>query len=206
MLAIALLSTLAPAHAMPPVGSGRLALGVSGSAGVAPMDASWDGPASARSVGCATGSGWWMYGGHNYAGQRGEVLRAADTWRIGGEASVCPLTGGGQSGGAAFGLGRQWGGHIYLTSYSHVGISAYTKAGPGGDRYSAFAPYVSPSVALGLSLMPGFTVEVGPYLWFAPPVLQVVEGRAPSGLFLGHGGLEATVLLGNASPKAYGGQ
>jgi len=205
MFALALLLA-SSAQAMPPVGSGRLAVGVGGAVGVAPIDATWNGEAVPRSLGCASGTGWWLYGGHTYAGQRGEVKRADDTWRIGGEGAVCPLSGGGQSGGVGFGLGRQWGGHIYLTSYAHVGVSAYTKEGPGGDRYSAFAPYVSPTLALGLTLMPGFTVEAGPYFWFAPPVLQVVEGRAPSGLYLGHGGLEATVMFGNGSPKAYGGQ
>jgi len=205
MLLVLGLLAAPPAHAIPPVGSGRPAIGVGGAAGIAPIEASWQDP-GARPVGCATGTGWWLYGGHTYAGQRGQVLRADDTWRIGGEASVCPVAGGAQSGGVAFGLGRQWGGHVYVTSYSHVGVSAYTKEGPGGDRYTAWAPYVSPTVALGVSLMPGFTVEVGPYLWFAPPVLQVIDGRAPTGLFLGHGGLEATVMFGNASPKAFGGR
>ncbi len=203
---MSLLALLVASHAfaMPSVGSGRLAVGVSGSVGVAPLTPSWDRAIGPAGVGCATGSGWWLFGGHTYAGQRGEVKRADDTWRIGGEGSACPLSGGAQSGGLAFGLGRQWGGHVYLTSYAHVGVSAYTERGPGSDTYTAFAPYVSPTVALGATLMPGFTVEVGPYAWFAPPVVQYVQGRRPDGLFIGHAGLEATVMFGNGSPKAFG--
>jgi hypothetical protein len=196
---------VAPSFAMPPVQSGRAAIGVSGSVGLAPVAPSYDRQLGPAGVGCASGSGWWLFGGHTFAGPKGAPTRADDTWRIGGEGSICPLSQGGQSGGVGFGLGRQWGGHVYLTSYAHVGVSAFAQRGPGGgDHYTAFAPYVSPTVALGATLMPGFSVEVGPYAWFAPPVLQVVEGRPPAGMFLGHAGLEATVLFGNASPRAFG--
>lgn len=192
------LAATSPAEAA----SGRLALGVSGATGISPVEPTWSqrGPGSAA-VGCVGLAGWWITGGHDYAGSRGEVLRTSDDTRWGLAGSLCPTSSGALSGGAGVSYGRQWGGQLYVTSNLTAGLSAYGKDGPGATDYTAFAPYAKPELALGLALPPGMSVEVGPYLWVAPPLLQLASETRPLGMYVGHVGLEITVLAGSTSPQ-----
>lgn len=182
--------------------SGRVVAGITGSTGISPIEPTWSRarPASAA-VGCVGLTGWWVTGGHEYAGPRGEVLRTSDDVRWGLASTLCPTASGGISGGGGASYGRQWGGQLYVTTNLTVGVSAYTKDGAGPRRYSALAPYAKPTLAVGLALPPGMSVEAGPYAWIAPPLLQAATNERPAGMFVGHVGLEATVLIGAASPQ-----
>ncbi|MEQ1503184.1 MAG: hypothetical protein ABMB14_13185 [Myxococcota bacterium] len=187
--------------------SGRVAVGVSGASGLSPVEPSWA-PAGARpaAVGCVGAVGWWVTGGHDYAGPRGEVLRTSDDTRWGLVADLCPTSSvggsGGTSGGGMGAYGRQWGGQLYLAATLAAGVSAYGKSGPAGQTYAAFGPVAKPALALGLALPPGLSIEAGPYAWIAPPLLQGAGLARPRGAFVGHVGLEATFLVGAASPQA----
>ena len=183
-------------------GSGRVAVGVSGASGISPIEPTWSrsGPVSAA-VGCVGVTGWWITGGHEYAGSRGQVLRTPDDTRLGIASSICPTSSGGLSGGLGAAYGRQWGGALYVTTNIAAGVSAYAKDGPGATDYTAFAPYAKPELAVGFALPPGLSVEAGPYLWVAPPLLQLASEERPLGMYVGHFGLEITVLVGAASPQ-----
>ncbi|MEQ1569348.1 MAG: hypothetical protein ABMA64_27170 [Myxococcota bacterium] len=64
--------------------SGRLAIGVVTGSGIAPVEPTWvRDQATAAVVGCGGATGWWVTGGHDYAGPRGEVKRTADDRRWG---------------------------------------------------------------------------------------------------------------------------
>lgn len=197
MLGLALLM-LTPAEA----GSGRFAAGISGASGIAPIEPVWSRaePYSAA-VGCMGVAGFWITGGHDFAGKEGQVLRTPDTVRWGGTAQVCPTGSGALSGGLGLTYGRQWGGSLYVTTHATAGLSGYLKDGPGPAGYAAVAPYLKPVLAVGLAVPPGLSVEVGPYAYIAPPLLQVMlDGPVAGGAFVGHLGLEISLWAGVAAP------
>jgi hypothetical protein len=182
-------------------GSGRVALGLSGTSGINPIEPTWQRPmAGPSAIGCLGFDGWWLTGGHTYAGPRGEVRRTPDDERWGINTQVCPTSGGGAGMGIGGTYGRQWGGALYVTLHNTAGISFFGKQGPKDNGYMAIAPYVKPELAMGLSVPPGMSVEVGPYAWIAPPLVQAAR-EAPAGMYVGHFGLEVSVLLGAASPQ-----
>jgi hypothetical protein len=114
---------------------------------------------------------------------------------------------------AGLGFGRQWGGALYLAATSTVGLSAFTKSHascPGNldecyvaevHHYTAAGPYWKPELALGLVLPPGLSVEVGPYAVLAPPLAQWAD-LPPVGSWVGHAGLELSVLTGSGGPRS----
>lgn len=180
-------------------GSGHLALGLTSASGWAPVEPSWEGRATSA-VGCVGLAGWWITGGHDHAGPRGEVLRTADPVRWGASGSLCPTSGGGWLGALGVGYGQQYGSAIYVTPSITAGLAAFGKRSPHGDAYGSMSPYVQPRLAVGLALPPGVSAEFGPYLMFAPTLLRGIHGDRPAGMFVGHAGLELTVLAGAASP------
>lgn len=179
--------------------AGRFAAGVIGASGVNPIEPGWQrvGPAGTL---CGGFVGWHLTGGYDYAGERGKVMHTPDDERWGVVGQLCPSAGGGTSGALGAAYGRQWGGPLYATTHVAVGLSAYHKGGPGGSSYAAYAPFAKPQLALGLSLPPGVSAELGAYAVLAPPLVHHVQGETPSGLFVGHAGLELTLLVGAASP------
>jgi hypothetical protein len=185
-------------------GSGRLSLGLNTATGFSPAEPSWrDGQwSTAAAVGCGGLTGWWITGGHEYAGPRGEVLRTPDEVRWGAVAKACPTTGGGAVGAAGVGYGRQWGGAMYASTQMVAGVATFVKEGPNDWHYAAFAPYLEPKLAFGVGLPPGVSIEVGPYAMITPPLLRSIRGELPHGTYLGHVGVELTLLAGAASPQA----
>ena len=181
--------------------SGRTVVGLSGTTGVNPIEPTWRREiAAASAIGCIGADIWSLSGGHTYAGPRGEVLRSPDDSRWGLTGQLCPTSAGGTGAGIGAAYGRQWGGSLYVTVHNTAGLSLFAKEGPGDRRYLALAPYIRPAIALGVALPPGLSVEVGPYAWIAPPLLQAAN-EAPAGMFVGHFGLQATLLLGAGSPQ-----
>lgn len=181
--------------------SGRLAVGVQTGTGFNPVEPVWTAGdvAPASAVVCGGVAGWWVTGGHDYAGPRGEVLRTDDDQRWGFALTGCPTTRGGTQGTLGAGYGRQWGGRVYFTATSTVGVSVFAKSADD-HHYTAFAPFAKPAFAMGLAIPPGMSVEVGPYAVIAPPLWSVAD-VAPTGAFWGHVGVELTVLAGAASPQ-----
>lgn len=181
--------------------SGRVAVGMSGTTGINPIEPTWRREvAGASAVGCLGVDGWWLTGGHAYAGPRGEVRRSPDEERWGLTGQLCPTSAGGTGAGLGVAYGRQWGGSLYVTAHNTAGLSVFAKEGPEDGDYLAIAPYIKPMLALGVALPPGLSVEAGPYAWIAPPLLQTAKD-APAGMFIGHFGLQATLLLGAGSPQ-----
>jgi hypothetical protein len=197
MVALIALSVLGSAQA----GSGRLAGGITGASGVAPVEPAWT-PDQARpaGVGCVGASALWITGGYDYAAPDGKVLRAPDPVRWGGSGLLCPTSSGGLSGGAGVTYGRQWGGALYVTTHATAGLSGYSKEGDGRQAYFAVAPYLEPVLAIGLAVPPGMSVEAGPYAVIAPPVFQAWRDGIATGSFVGHIGLRVSLWAGAASP------
>jgi hypothetical protein len=180
--------------------SGRLAVGLTSASGYSPVEPGWQG-AAASAVGCVGVAGWWITGGHDYAGSRGQVLRTPDDLRWGASADLCPTASGGWLGAVGVGYGQQHGGAVYATPSVTVGVAGFAKRGPHGAAYGSLSPYVEPKLALGVALPPGVSLEVGPYLMLAPSLVRAIHGQRPEGMFVGQAGFELTVLVGAASPE-----
>src|SRR5262245_35092506 len=104
--------------------SGRAAIGLSGTSGINPIEPTWRHKvAQASAVGCMGFAGWWLTGGHTYAGPRGEVRRTPDEERWGVSAQMCPTSGGGSNAGLGASYGRQWGGSLYVSAHNTAGLS-----------------------------------------------------------------------------------
>ncbi|MEZ4237822.1 MAG: protein-L-isoaspartate(D-aspartate) O-methyltransferase [Myxococcota bacterium] len=177
MSALLLLQTVAvPALAS----TGHLAAGLVSGNGYTLSEPTWDGPRASQ-VGCVGLTGWWITGGHDYAGPRGEVMRTSDDLRWGAKGSVCPTAAGGWIGAAGISYGQQYGGTLYATPTITAGIAGFAARGPSSPTPRRPTPRSrrtsSRRSRWGWSCRRASRSSLGPYLMLAPSVVRVARGR-----------------------------